>query len=99
VKDHWFVSVIKLRKREVKGLVQREMAESFELHREVYRYRGLVEGAFGGTETKYGNRTRCRLAESRKVDCLLMVVSHNLCIYMRALVLKELVIFVLLWIY
>jgi hypothetical protein len=99
VKGHGFVPVIKLRKGEVKGLVRREMAESFELHREIYRYRGLVEGAFGGTETKYGNRTRCRLRESRKVDSLLMVVSHNLRTYMRALALNELKIFVLIWIY
>jgi hypothetical protein len=99
VKGHGFVPVIKLRKREIRGLVQREMAESFELHKEVYRHRGLVEGAFGGTETKYGNRTRCRLRRSRRVNCLLMVVSHNLRTYMRASALKELKIFVLLGIY
>ena len=99
VKDRGFVPVIKLRKGEPKGLVRREMAESFELHRDIYRYRGLIEGVFGGTETKYGNRTRCRLRRSRRVDCLLMVVSHNLRTYMRALALKELGIFILLLIY
>lgn len=99
VKDHGFLPVIKLRKWKPKRLARREMAENFELHKEIYRYRGLVEGAFGGTETKYGNRTRCRLTESRKIDCLLMVVSHNLRTYMRALTFKELEIFVLLWIY
>ena len=75
------------------------MAESFELHRDIYRYRGLIEGVFGGTETKYGNRTRCRLRKSRRIDCLLMVVSHNLRTYMRALALRELGIFILVWIY
>ena len=75
------------------------MAESFERHRDIYRYRGLIEGVFGGTKTKYGNRTRCRLPKSRRVDCLLMVASHNLRTYMRAAALKELKIFVLLRIY
>lgn len=99
VKDHGFIPVIKLRKGEPRGLARREMAESFESHKEIYRYRGLIEGVFGGTEIKYGNRTRCRLRKSRRVDCLLMVVSHNLRTYMRALALKELKIFVLVWIY
>ena len=99
VKKHGFVPVIKLRKGEPRGLLRREMAESFELHRDIYRYRGLIEGVFGGTETKYGNRTRCRLRRSRRVDCLLMAVSHNIRTYMRALALKELKIFVLIWIY
>lgn len=98
VKGHGFVPVIKLRKGEPRGLVRREMAESFESHRDIYRYRGLIEGVFGGTETKYGNQTRCRLRESRKIDCLLMIISHNLRTYMRALTLKELKIF-LIWIY
>jgi len=99
VKDHGFIPVIKLRKGEPRGFVRREMAKSFESHKEIYRYRGLIEGVFGGTEIKYGNRTRCRRTKSRKIDCLLMVVSHNLRTYMRALALKKLKIFVLLWIY
>ncbi len=98
-KKHGFVPVIKLRKGEPRGHVRREMAESFDTNKEIYRYRGLIEGVFGGTETKYGNRTRCRLRKSRRVDCLLMVVSHNLRTYMRALALEELKIFVLIWIY
>ncbi|MFH1821633.1 MAG: transposase [Methanobacteriota archaeon] len=81
VKGHGFVPVIKLRKGGPRGLVRREMAESFKLHRDIYQYRGLIEGVVGGTETKYGNRTRCRLRKSRNVDCLLMVVSHNLHTY------------------
>lgn len=99
VKGHGFIPVIKLRKGEPKGLIRREMSKSFDMNREIYRYRGLIEGVFGGTETKYGNRTRCRLRKSRRVDCLLIVVSHNLRTYMRALALKELKIFVLIWIY
>jgi len=82
VKGHGFIPVIKLRKGEPKGLIRREMSKSFDMNREIYRYRGLIEGVFGGTETKYGNRTRCRLPKSRRVDCLLMVISHNLRTYM-----------------
>lgn len=99
LKGRGFIPVIKLRKGEPKGLLRREMAESFELHRDIYRYRGLIEGVFGGTETKYGNRTRCRLRRFRRIDCLLMVVSHNLRTYMRALALRELGFFVLVWIF
>lgn len=99
VKGHGFVPVIKLRKGEPRGLVRREMAKSFDTNKEIYRYRGLIEGVFGGTETKYGNSTRCRLPKSRKVDCLLMIVSHNLRTYMRAVALKKLGIFILVWIY
>jgi len=98
VKGHGFVPVIKLRKGEPKGLIRREMSKSFDMNKQIYRYRGLIEGVFGGTETKYGNRTRCRRTKSRKIDCLLMVVSHNLRTYMRALALRDLEIF-LLWIY
>ena len=71
------------------------MAKNFDAKRETYRLRGLIEGIFGGSEVKYGNRTRCRLSRSRKGDCLLMIVSHNLRTYMRTLALKELKIFVL----
>jgi hypothetical protein len=63
------------------------------------KLQGLIEAVFGGLEMKYGNRTRCRLHRSRKIDCLLMVVSHNLHTYMRAVTIRELKIFVLLWIY
>lgn len=98
-KRHGFNPVIKLRDVEPRGLVRREMAKNFADNRDTYRLRGLIEAVFGGLETKYGNRTRCRLRQSRKVDCLLMVVSHNLRTYMRALAIKELKIFVLFWIY
>ena len=99
IKNCGLVPVIKLRKIKPRRLIRVEMAKSFELHEEVYRYRGLIEKVFGGTEIKYGNLTRCRRTKSRKVDCLLVIVSHNLRTYMRALALKELKIFVLIWIY
>lgn len=95
VKKHGFVPVIKLREGTFRGWVRQEMTRSFKLHKKIYKYRGLIEGVFGGTETKYGNRTKCRCHGSRRIDCLLMVVSHNLRTYMRTLALKRLKIFIL----
>ncbi len=77
--------MIKLRKGEPRGFVRREMAKNFANNKDTYRLRGLIEAVFGGLETKYGNRTRCRLHKSRRVDCLLMVVSHNLRTYANLL--------------
>ncbi|MEM3519912.1 MAG: transposase [Candidatus Hadarchaeales archaeon] len=94
-----FNPVIKLRDVGPRGLVRREMAKTFTKNRKLYRRRGLIEGVFGGLETKYGNRTRCRRPKSQRIDCLLMVVSHNLRTYMRALALRKLEIFILVWIY
>ncbi|HID61019.1 MAG TPA: hypothetical protein EYP46_04075 [Hadesarchaea archaeon] len=69
----------------------REMSKVFAENKEAYRLRDLT--VFGGLEIKYGNRTRCRCTNSRKDDCLLMVVSHNLRTYMRAAALRKLGIF------
>ncbi|MBU7046486.1 MAG: hypothetical protein HXS54_08620, partial [Theionarchaea archaeon] len=41
-------------------------------------FRGMVEGVFGGMETAYGNKTRCRLHRTRQTDVMLMVVVQNL---------------------
>jgi len=98
-RSHEFDPVIKLRRVEPRGFVRREMAKNFAKNKDIYRLRGLIEAIFGGLETKYGSRTRCRLPRSRRIDCLLMVVSHNLRTYMRALALKEMKIFILIWIY
>jgi hypothetical protein len=98
-RKHGFNPVIKLRDVGPRGLVRHEMAKIFAKNKKLYRRRGLIEGVFGGLETKYGNRTRCRRPKSRRIDCLLMVVSHNLRSYMRALALKKLEIFILVWIY
>lgn len=98
-RKHGFNPVIKLRDVGPRGLVRREMAKNFARNKKLYRRRGLIEAVFGGLETKYGNRTRCRRQKSRRIDCLLMVVSHNLRTYMRALALKKLEIFILALIY
>lgn len=98
-KKNGFNPVIKLRDVGLRGLVRREMAKIFAKNKKLYRQRGLIEGVFGGLETKYGNRTRCRRPKSQRIDCLLMVVSHNLRTYMRAQALEKLEIFIFVWIY
>jgi hypothetical protein len=58
----------------------------------VYKqFRGIVEGIFGGLETRYGNRTRCRLEHTRRVSILLMALAHNIRAYARAIALVEIV--------
>ncbi|MEM3519914.1 MAG: hypothetical protein QXT22_05850 [Candidatus Hadarchaeales archaeon] len=89
-KKNGFNPVIKLRDVGLRGLVKCEMAKIFAKNKKLYRRRGLIERVFGGLETKYGNCTRCRRPKSRRIDCLLMVVSHNLRTYMRAQALKKL---------
>ncbi|MFQ5800447.1 MAG: transposase [Candidatus Hydrothermarchaeales archaeon] len=48
------------------------------------RHRGLVEGVFGGLETRYDNRTRYRKEHTRKVGILMMALAHNIRAYLRA---------------
>lgn len=54
------------------------------------KFRGMIEGVFGGLETEYGNRTRCRTHHARNVSILLLALSHNLKTYQKALTLKQL---------
>lgn len=54
------------------------------------KFRGMIEGVFGGLETEYGNRTRCRNHHTRSVSALLLALSHNLKTYQKALTLKQL---------
>jgi hypothetical protein len=53
-------------------------------------FRGMVEGVFGGMETGYNNKTRCRLQRTRQTDVMLLAVVQNLkaCFKVQAL-LKE----------
>ncbi len=51
--------------------------------------RGLVEGVFGGLETRYRNRTCSRLEHTRCLDILLLALSHNLRTYIKALIISD----------
>jgi len=55
-----------------------------DFNKDVYRNRGIIEGVFGGTETKYSNRTRCRLDHTREVSVLLIFLAQNLKTYNKA---------------
>ena len=49
-----------------------------DLYENLYQnLRGMVEGVFGGMETAYGNKTRCRLHRTRQADVMLMVACTN----------------------
>lgn len=59
------------------------------------QHRGAVECVFGGTETKYSNRTRCRLSHTRQIDVLMLAVVHNVKTYMRAKVIGKISLLVI----
>jgi len=54
-------------------------------HPTIYKSSSLIEGVFGSMQLRYGNTTRCRIAESRAKDLLLRVVAFNLRSYMLAM--------------
>lgn len=65
---------------------------------ELYKkFRGIVEGVFGGLETRYGNRTRCRLEHTRRVSIMPMALAHNIRAYARAIALAAKFIFYLIY--
>jgi len=70
--------------------------------KELYRrFRGVVETIFGGSETKHGNRTRCRLEHTRNVDVMLYGVRHNINSYLRLIAVEKVnrdVVLFILWI-
>ena len=45
--------------------------------------RGLVEGIFGGTQTRYNNHTRRRKPHTQTLQILITTLSHNLKTYLR----------------
>src|SRR3989339_1608049 len=49
------------------------------------RFRGMVEGLFGGTTTDNGNKTRFVKDRCRKTHIALMALSHEIRTYFRAL--------------
>jgi hypothetical protein len=77
--------------RRTKGIrVRRRAAKDFD-ESTYKKFRGIVEGIFGGLETRYGNRTRCRLEHTRRVSIMLMALAHDIRAYARAIALVEIV--------
>jgi hypothetical protein len=63
--------------------------DALQFDKEGYKQiRGRVECVFGGTETKHGNKTRCRLETTRQNDTILIALSHNLQALKQVLVIK-----------
>ena len=54
--------------------------------------RGIIEAVFGGTQTRYGNKTRCRLEKTRNVSIMLLAVSHNIRTLMKSRVIVDSII-------
>jgi len=78
---HGFKPVIKPREHDEggpHGLVRREAFEEFGVNSELYRMRNVAEGFFGGIETRYGSKVRCKLLHIQISNVLLMAVAHNL---------------------
>ncbi len=50
----------------------------YEFDENIYTFRKVIEGIFGGTSIRYGNKTRCILEEHRRKWVILMNVAHNL---------------------
>jgi hypothetical protein len=60
------------------------------------KFRGMIEGLFGGTATENGNKTRFVKDRCRKTHIALMALSHEIRTYFRALEHKAQIFFRLL---
>lgn len=96
---HGFKPVIKPRSLEYHGVFRRQMLREFKRNRKLYRRRGIVEAFFGGIENRYGARTRCKLPTTKATSIPLIAVAHNLRTLARVRAMKEMKIFIILWIY
>jgi hypothetical protein len=71
------IPLIKERKNCGNSLIRIKARKDF--NETLYKnFRGMVEGVFGGMETGYNNRTRCRLHKTRQTDVMLLAVLQNL---------------------
>ena len=97
--EHGFKPVIKPRTIEYHGIFRKQMMRKFKRCRKLYRQRGIGEAFFGGLENRYDSRTRCKLPTTKAASIMLMAVAHNLRTLARVRAMKEMGIFVILWIY
>jgi len=75
--------VIRIRDpKNAKG-IRKKFAKIFDENEGLYKQmRGIVEGIFGGTETKYGNRTRFRLDHTQNLFVICLGVKQNVNSYL-----------------
>lgn len=83
------IPMIKERENCGNSLIRLKARKDF--YENIYKnFRCMVEGVFGGMETAYNNKTRCRLEKTRQTDVMLMVVVQSLKVYFKVLnLLKE----------
>lgn len=61
-----------------------------ELGEDLYKkFRGVIEGVFGGLESSRGIRTRCRLDHTRRISILLLALRHNINAYIKAIEIEK----------
>lgn len=75
--QHFLIPMIKERENCGNSLIRVKARKDF-IENLYQIFRGMVEGVFGGMETAYGNKTRCRLHRTRQTDVMLMAVVQNL---------------------
>ena len=66
------------------GLILKRAIEEYD-NEARKRFRGMIEGLFGGTTTENGNKTRFVKDRCRKTHIALMALSHEIRTYFRAL--------------
>ncbi len=75
--QHHLIPIIKERKSCGNSLIRVKARKDFS--QAIYKnFRGMIEGVFGGMETAYNNKTRCRLHKTRQTDVMLVAVVQNL---------------------
>lgn len=78
------VAVIRIRDPENAKGIRRKYAWLFRENQILYRLiRGIVEGVFGGSETRYGNRIRYRLDHTREIGVMMLGIKQNIDSYLR----------------
>ena len=101
-RQHGFKPIIEPAEKDERGphgFVRREVFREFEENRELYRLRKVAEGFFGGIETRYGSKTRCKLLHLQVSNILLMAVAHNLRTLARVRAQNNQEILFIIWIF
>ena len=95
------IPVIKIRYKygwRYKGIRKKYKKLYLEHTARIYKQiRGIIEAVFGGTQTRYGNKTRCRLEKIRNVSIMMLAVSHNIRTLMKSRVIDVNSIIVLIY--
>lgn len=101
IEDSGSIPVIKIRYKygwRYKGIRKKYRKMYLEHTARIYKQiRGIVEGVFGGTQTRYGNKTRCRLERTRNISIMMLAVSHNIRTLMKSRVVESDLIVLLIY--